>query len=196
MHLVFDIFQGIGVACAVGIRPFLPALVVGALGAGDVQIDFAHCSFSFLQSTPFLLGMVVGAIILALIERRLGSEKLEQGPVALLVAACSIALGALLFAGSLCRGGYVIWPGIIGGIVCAVIGIAATRPLLGRVRARLDSESVGALSLIAEATALIAAVLSVLLPPVGVIVLGLLVWLLVAGRGRDEQKYAGLRILR
>jgi hypothetical protein len=43
---------------------------------------------------------------------------------------------------------------------------------------------------------LAAAVLSVLLPPVGVIVLALLVWLLVAGRSRGEQKYAGLRILR
>jgi len=44
--------------------------------------------------------------------------------------------------------------------------------------------------------ALIAAVLSVLGPPVGVVVLGLLLWLLVAGRGREEQKFAGLRILR
>ena len=196
MHLVFDIFQGMGVAAAVGIRPFLPALAVGALGVGDVQIDFSHCSFSFLQSTPFLIGMAVGAIILALVERRLGSERLEQGPLALLIAAISVALGALLFAGSLCRGGYAIWPGLIGGVICAGIGILATRPLLARVRARLDSESTGALSLIAEAAALLAAVLSVVAPPVGVIVVGLLLWLLVAGRSRGEQKFAGLRILR
>jgi hypothetical protein len=196
VHLVFDIFQGMGVAAAVGIRPFLPALAVGALGVGDVQIDFSHCSFSFLQSTPFLIGMAVGAIVLALVERRLGSERLEQGPLALLIAAISVALGALLFAGSLCRGGYAIWPGLIGGVICAGIGILATRPLLARVRARLDSESTGALSLIAEAAALLAAVLSVVAPPVGVIVVGLLLWLLVAGRSRGEQKFAGLRILR
>jgi hypothetical protein len=42
----------------------------------------------------------------------------------------------------------------------------------------------------------LAAVLTVLLPPVGVVVLALLLWLLLAGRGRAEQKYAGLRILR
>jgi hypothetical protein len=30
----------------------------------------------------------------------------------------------------------------------------------------------------------------------GVILVAALVWLLVAGRGRSEQKYAGLRILR
>jgi uncharacterized membrane protein YgdD (TMEM256/DUF423 family) len=196
VHLVFDIFQGMGVAAAVGIRPFLPALAVGALGAADAQIDFSHCSFSFLQSTPFLLGMVVGVFALALLERSLGSERLERGPLALLLAGISIALGALLFAGSLCRGGYVIWPGLIGGALCAGIGILATRPLLARVRSRLDSEAVGALSLIAEAAALAAAVLSVLLPPVGVVVVGLLLWLLVAGRGRGEEKYAGLRILR
>ncbi len=39
------------------------------------------------------------------------------------------------------------------------------------------------------------AVLSVVAPPVGLIALVLLLWLLFAGRGRDEQKYAGLRIL-
>jgi len=196
VHLVFDIFQGIGVACAVGIRPFLPALAVGALGAGDVQIDFSNTSFSFLESTPFLIGMAVGALVLALLEYRLGSERLESGPLALLIAAASIALGALLFAGSLSRGGYAVWPGIVGGVICAGIGILATRPLLARVRARLDSDSAGFLSPFAEIAALIAAVLSVLGPPIGVVVLGLLLWLLVAGRGRDEQKFAGLRILR
>jgi hypothetical protein len=196
VHLVFDIFQGIGVAAAVGVRPFLPALVVGALAAGDIQIDFAHTHFSFLQGTPFLLVMVLGAVLVALVERRLGRERLERGAGALILAAAAVVIGALLFAGSLCRGHYAIWPGIVGGAICAVIGILATRPLLARVRARLDSESAAALPAFAEAGALVAAALSVLLPPVGVIVLALLLWLLIAGRGRDEQKYAGLRILR
>jgi hypothetical protein len=66
VHLVFDIFQGIGVAAAVGIRPFLPALGVGALAAGDVQIDFKHTDFSFLQGAPFLLVMVLGIVLVAL----------------------------------------------------------------------------------------------------------------------------------
>jgi len=38
--------------------------------------------------------------------------------------------------------------------------------------------------------------LSVVAPPFGVILLLALLWLLVAGRGREQQKYAGLRILR
>jgi hypothetical protein len=196
MNLVFDIFQGIGVAAAVGVRPFLPALAVGALGAGDVQIDFAHCDFSWLQEPPFLLAMAVCAIALAILELRMNPARLESGPVPLVIAGASVAIGALLFAGSLCRGGYVIWPGLIGGAICALIGIVATRPLVARARARLEGESTAPLSVYTEAFALVAAVLSILAPPVGIVVLGLLLWLLIAGRGRDDQKYAGLRILR
>ena len=124
MHLVFDIFQGIGVAAAVGIRPFLPALAVGALAAGDVEIHFDHTDYSFLQSAPFLLVMVVGAIAAGRCSSA-GSapERLERGPVAVGARrASSLALGALLFAGSLCRGHYAVWPGMIGGVICAAIG--------------------------------------------------------------------------
>jgi uncharacterized protein DUF4126 len=196
VHLVFDIFQGIGVAAAVGIRPFLPALVVGALAAGDVQIDFAHSDFSFLQHAPFLLVMVVGSILLSMLERRLSESQLERGPVALAIGGAAIAIGALLFAGALARGHYAWWPGIVGGVICAGVGILATRPLLARVRTRLDRDAVGALPVFTEAVALVGAALSVIAPPVGIVLLALLLWLLFAGRGRGEQKYAGLRILR
>jgi hypothetical protein len=196
VHLVFDIFQGIGVAAAVGVRPFLPALAVGGLAAADVQIDFAHTDFSFLQGLPFLFVMVIGAVLLALLERRVAREQLESGPRALVLAGIALAIGALLFAGSLCRGHYAIWPGLIGGVVCAAVGVAATRPLLARVRSRLDQETSAMLPVFTETAALLAAALSIVLPPFGVVVLALLLWLLIAGRGRGEQKYAGLRILR
>jgi hypothetical protein len=89
-----------------------------------------------------------------------------------------------------------VWPGFLAGVVCAGIGLMATRPLLERVRTRLDEQTAAMLPLFSESTALLAAVLTVLVPPVGVVVLALLLWLLFAGRGRSEQKYAGLRILR
>jgi Domain of unknown function (DUF4126) len=196
VHLAFDIFQGIGVAAAVGIRPFLPALVVGALAAGDVQIDFAHSSYSFLQAAPFLLVMVIGVALLGLVERQVARQSLSERPVSVGVAVCSLGLGALFFAGSLARGHYTWWPGLIGGVICAGIGVLATAPLLARVRGRLDADAAAALPLFSEVAALLSALLSVLLPPVGLVVLGLLLWLLWAGRRRDEQKYAGLRILR
>jgi Domain of unknown function (DUF4126) len=196
VHLVFDIFQGIGVAAAVGIRPFLPALVVGALAAGNVEIHFKHTDFSFLQSPGFLLALAVGAIVLSLAERRLPSNRLDTGPGLLVIAAVGVALGALLFAGSLARGHYAVWPGIVGGVVCAIVGVVATRPLLARVRARLDAAAAAAVPLYAEASGLLLAALSVLAPPVGPVALVLLLWLLVASRRRGELKYAGLRILR
>jgi hypothetical protein len=64
------------------------------------------------------------------------------------------------------------------------------------VRARLDSEAAGALPLYAEAAAVAAAGLSVLLPPLAVLVVAGLAWLLAGGRRRAGEKYAGLRILR
>lgn len=196
MHLAFDIFQGIGVAAAVGIRPFLPALVVGALAAADVQIDFAHSSYSFLQAAPFLLVMVIGVALLAMTERQVSREALAPRTVTIGVAAASLVIGALLFGGSLARGHYAVWPGLIGGVICAGVGILATAPLLARVRSRLDAEAAAALPLFSEVAALVAALLSVLVPPLGLVVLAALLWLLYAGRRREEQKYAGLRILR
>ena len=196
MHLVFDIFQGIGIAAAVGIRPFLPTLAVGALAAGNVELHFDHTKLAFLQSGPFLLGVVLLAILLALAERRFNVDRLEDGPGALVLAAASFALGALLFAGSLARGHYAVWPGVIAGIACAAVGILATRPLFARVRSRLDAASAAAIPVYAEGLAVGLAALSVVAPPVGPIALAALIWLIVAGRRRQGQKYAGLRILR
>ena len=196
MHLVFDIFQGIGVAAAVGIRPFLPALAVGALADANAEIHFKGTGFSFLQHVPFLLAMVICAIVLLLAERRLSSAQLERGAFGIILALASLALGALLFGGSLARGHYLVWPGIVGGVLCAAVAIAATRPLLTRVRARLDPGPAALLPAYGEVAAVVAAALSVVAPPVGVIVLLGLLWLLFAGRRREGQKYAGLRILR
>ena len=196
MHLVLDILQGVGIAVAVGIRPFLPALAVGALAAADVQIDFKGTDFSFLQSAPFLIAVLVAALAVVLLERRLGSEAIGRGPVVLVLGALALALGALLFAGALAQGHYASWAGLIGGVACAAFGALATRPLLGRVRARLDGEGASTVLVYTEGLALAIAVLSVLAPPAGLVSLALLVWLLLAGRRRQGQKYAGLRILR
>jgi hypothetical protein len=196
VHLVFDIFRGIGAAAAVGIRPFLPGLVVCALAAGSVAIHFKHTDYGFLQQAWFLLVLVAGAVALALGERRLGAPRLDSRPALVIVGVCSAAIGALLFAGTLRQGGYPGWPGLAGGVVCAAIGAAATRPLFARVRRRLDASAAAALPLYAEAIGLVLAALSVVIPPVGVVGLLALGWLLIASRRRAGEKYAGLRILR
>jgi uncharacterized membrane protein len=197
MTLVFDIFQGIGVAAAMGIRPFLPGLVAGALAAGDVELSFDHTHFHFLQQSPFLLVMVVLIIILSLVERRFASGgPRDSRPLAIVLALCGLALGALFCGGAIARSHHSEWIGVGAGIVCAAIGVAATQPLLARVRARLDAEASGVLPALVEGAAALAAALSIVAPPVGIILVAALLWLLLAGRGRSEQKYAGLRILR
>ena len=139
--------------------------------------------------------MVVAAIALAVAERRWGPRGSSAARLVVL-GVLALALGALFFAGSLAEDNYTSWPGLIGGVLCAAVGIAATRPLLARVRARLDRSTAATVPLYAEASAIVLAALSVVLPPVGIIALVLMVWLLIAGRRREDQKYAGLRILR
>jgi hypothetical protein len=196
LHLLLDILQGIGVAAAVGIRPFLPALAVGALAAANVEIHFNGTDYSFLQSAGFLVALAAAAIVLAVIERQLRRNVIDGRPYTLALGVIAAVLGALLFAGSLARGHYASWPGYIGGVACAVVGIAATRPLLARVRGRLDADAATIVPLYAEGTAVALAALSVVAPPAALLGLLLLVWLLLAGRRRAGQKYAGLRILR
>lgn len=199
MHLVFDILTGIGVAAAVGIRPFLAALVVAVLALAKVEIHFNGTSYSFLQRWPFLLALVVLAFVATVVERQIGRDRGFRSPEAIALALCALALGALLFAGLLSSRGtqhYVAWPGWIGGVLCAAIGLFATRPLFARARARLDAQAAGAVSLYAEGAAVLLAALSVIAPPIGLIGLLALGWLWLAGRRRTDQKYAGLRILR
>ena len=196
MHLAFDIFQGMGIAAAIGIRPFIPTLAVGALASASVQIHFSHSDYSFLQGLPFLLVVTVCAIAGAVAERQLGPEAVDRGPLAGVLTAAGLVLGALLFAGALAQHHHAAWPGWLGGVACAALGVAATRPLLGRVRARLDRQAASATILFAEATALVVGVLSAVAPPAGAVAVLLLLWLLLAGRRRQGQKFAGLRILR
>ncbi len=197
MRLAFDIFQGIGIAAAIGIRPFLPSLAAGALAAGGVELHFDHTSYSFLQSAPLLLAMVIGAVLLVVLDRGVWADRLHSGPLAAVLAAVSLGLAALFFAGSLVRDHHAAWPGWVAGVACAALALAATRPFLARVRARLDDGAAAlGVPLIADGVALATCVLAVVAPPVGLAALAWLVWLLVAGRGRGETKYAGLRILR
>lgn len=195
MHLAFDIFQGLGIAAAAGIRPFLPALVTGALAAGDIQIHFKHTDYSFLQGAPFLFSVLVVACLLVAAEWRWRALS-DRRPVAMALLIPSVGLGAILFAGALAQQEHTTWPGLVGGVFCALVGAAATVPLLRRARSRLDAEAAGATVLYAEGAAILVAGLSVLAPPIGPLALLALIWLALAGLRSGPRKYAGLRVLR
>jgi hypothetical protein len=193
MHYLLDLLQGLGIAAGIGIRPFLPTLLVGALAAANLGVDFSGTSFAFLEKPGFLLAVVVAVAVVGLIERRRGPE---LGGGIYVLAAIALALGALEASGSLADRSATWWPGIVAGIAAAALGFLAARSLFGRVRARLDAETAAALPLYAEAAAVAAAGLSILLPPLAVLVVAGLAWLLAGGRRRAGEKYAGLRILR
>ncbi|MEA2125985.1 MAG: hypothetical protein QOI80_2767 [Solirubrobacteraceae bacterium] len=196
MDTVLDILQAAGIGAAVGIRPFLPALLVGALAAGDLGVDFEHTDFAFLEKPAFLLVMLVGVVAFDLVRRRAGDDRLEAGSGLYLVGAIALIVAALEGAGSLADRDHPVVAGVIAAVVCAALAIAALPPLFTRVRLRLDASAAGLLPLYREGLALAVAGLSVLFPPLALIVVAGLVFLLSGGRRREGEKYAGLRILR
>ena len=196
MDYLLDLLQGLGIAAAVGIRPFLPTLLVGALAAGDIGIDFEGTDFAFLEQPGFLFGVLAAVMVFGFIDRRRGADTTGVDPIVAILIAISLVLGALLASGSIADHSADWYPGLIVGPLAAALGFAAARSLFGRVRARLDQEAAGALPLYAEGSALLAAGLSVLFPPLAILVAGALAWLLIGGRRRAGEKYAGLRILK
>jgi hypothetical protein len=191
MKLLLDILQGIGVSAAAGVRPFLPTLAAGVLASADVGVDFDHTAFAFLESPVFLL-----IVALVMVGTFLLRGRLDTPAGAAALSGIGIGLGALLFAATLDDRHAVWWPGLIAGLLCAALAGAAVRDLFTRTRARLDREAAAALPIYAEGAAVVLAALSILIPPVSVIAVGFLVWLLAGGRRREGEKYAGLRILR
>ena len=196
MDLAFDLLQAAGIGAAIGIRPLLPVLLVGALAAADLGVDFDGTDFAFLEEPPFLLGALGLLVAFDLVRRRGGEESFEVGPGLAAYGAVAVLLALLEGAGSMADRDNPIIPGLLIGAAGAVLGLLAIRPLFTRVRSRLDAGAASLLPLWREAIALVAAGLSVLFPPLAIVVIGALVWLLAGGRRRDGEKYAGLRILR
>lgn len=197
MDLVFAIAQGIGLAVACGVRPFLPALLAGALATANLfWIDFDHTDFSFLEQPAFLLAVLVGVVIVVLVERRRGTAAFEPGPLGAAVAGIGIGIGALLFAGSLADVGESAWPGLVGGLACAAVGQIAARGIFSGAAARLDAAARTALPAYADGTSLLIAAMAIVLPPLSIIALSFAVWIILRRRRRGGEKYAGLRVLR
>ncbi len=195
--LFFYIGLGLGLAIAAGLRPFLPALLAGALGSANaLGVDFTHSGYSFLESGWWLLAVTVALVAAWALQLRLGATRVEGGPVGAALAGLGVGVGAVLFAGTLGEHGDATWPGLVGGAAAALLAQAAARPLLARTRERLpDRGAREALTLYVEAAALVLAALVAVLHPLGYVALVPFAWLMGAGRRRDGERYAGLRIL-
>ncbi len=137
--LVFYIGLGLGLALAAGLRPFLPALLAGALASsGVLGVSFAHSSFDFLQAGWWLLAVTVAFVagvgaaaaaragrtpLCRTARRRTGGHWHRGGGVAVRRHArgawrCGLA-------------------GAAGGAAAAGLAQAGASPLLARARARL-----------------------------------------------------------
>jgi hypothetical protein len=207
MHgIFFDIGLGAGLAAACGLRPFLPVLLAGALASSKaLGVSFALDPYRFLQSGWWLLGVAVAFVLAYAVQLLLrkaptldpDAPRTRPDPLAAALAGVAYGTGALLFAGTLAAHKDASWPGLIGGLLAVWVAQGAVGPVIARARKRLpDRAAREALSVYLDAASLVFAGLVALLHPLGYVLLAALAWLLVSGRVRAGEKYAGLRILR
>lgn len=207
MDLLLVVLTAIGLGLAAGLRPFLPALLCGALAAGDLVLDFDATSLSFLEQPWFLVVVLALLAVGAALSRRQGAAALEAGPFGAATAGLSLGLGGALAAAAMDGGrrdllpadGVSAWAvGLPLGIACAALSAAAVRSLFARVRSRsgADEGVSNALPLYADGAALVTALAALAFPPLALVALGFLAWLLLGGRRREGERYAGLRVLR
>jgi hypothetical protein len=204
--IVFYIGLGAGLAAACGLRPFLPALLAGALASSSaLGVSFAHDPFRFLQDDWWLLVLTVALvlsyalqILLALAPTIDPSDRDQPvDPLGASLAGLGLGVGALLFAGTLAAHDDAWWPGLVGGFLVAGLAQRASWPVIVRARTRLsDRGAREALTLYLDAAALLLAALVAALHPLGYVAIAGLAWFAWRGRARGEEKYAGLRILR
>jgi hypothetical protein len=196
MHgIFFDIGLGLGLATACGLRPYLPALLAGALGsAAALDVGFGG-RFHFLQAGWWLVAAAVVFAATYLLALRVSAERF--GASSAMVAVHAIAVGALLFAGTLAHHHDAWWPGLIGGAAAAALARAAVVPLIEGARSRLEDRGAReAVTLYIDGGSLALAGLVALLHPLGYAAPLLVLWLLLRARSRAGAKYAGLRVLR
>jgi hypothetical protein len=192
MSVFLDTTTGMGLSGATGVRPYLPPLLAGVLARSDTGIDFDGTDWHFMESTAFLAAVVLLALIRYGVERSAPNRR----AVETFSGTMGLVLGALLFAGALADGGSASWPGLIGGAICAALGWRAVGDLVERARGRLESGAAALLSVYADVAALVLAAIAVFVPPASILIIGAFVLLLLGGRRREGQKYAGLRVLR
>jgi hypothetical protein len=205
--LVFYIGLGLGLALAAGVRPFLPALLAGALASAKaLGVTFGAGDFHFLQSGWWLLAVALALVLAYGAQMALGLDpaldpndraRRRNDPLAASLTGLAFGAGGLLFAGTLAAHHDASWPGVLAGFAAVALSQRVCAPLVVRTRARLsDRGAREAVTLYLDAAALLLAALTALLHPLGYVAVALFAWMWLRTRGRSREKHAGLRILR
>lgn len=202
MSTFTDIGQGAGLAASSGARPFLVVITTGVMANADAGVDFTGTDWSWMESWVFLGILAALYVVFWVMDReqkseliRPGGRAMEAGPAYPVL--CAIA-GALLFAGTLADAGHTTWPGLVAGAVGGFVGYLGLGLLFMRANQRLftTGDPGVLLGLGRDVLTIVLTVLSVLVDPVGYVVLAAALVLMLTARRREGEKYEGLRVLR
>lgn len=196
-----DIGQGSGLATTGGLRPLLPPIVVGVMARADAGVDFSGTDWSWMESWIWI-GILAALFVAGWLIDRSGTNLMRRNGAAPEAQAsypilCA-ASGALLFAGTLADGGHAAWPGLVAGALLGVVGYLSFSRLFMRANRRLAAagDPGTLLGLGRDLLAIALCVLCVLVGVVGYVVVVAALTVLFTARGREGEKYEGLRILR
>jgi hypothetical protein len=111
-------------------------------------------------------------------------------------------LGILACAAALNGADEAVWPALPVGVLGAGVAASVSRDVAAGAARRergaieADAQAPGALTALVVLAAALIAVLSLVAPPVGPVVLLALAWLALSRRRREDRKHEGLRVLR
>lgn len=126
------------------------------------------------------IGMVTGTT---------GLEGSARGRMTVLAAVIALAAGYI--AASIADGTAILsmlFCALFAGVACAVIS--------GVIAGATRRGGTAALALLTVFTALVIALISIIYPPVAIVLAVALIWLAISRRRRAARKHAGLRVLR
>ena len=159
------VITGLGLAGSAGLNAYVPLLVVGLLGRFDVV--HLEAPYDGLTSTPVLIVLGVLLAIELLADKVPGIDSVND----LVQTVVRPVAGALLFAGSIGIGTDLPpWVGLVAGLVTAGgvhVTKATARPVITVATAGTGGPVV---SMVEDATALVASLLAVLAPLLLVVV--------------------------
>ena len=188
MDLTTAIITALGLAGAAGLNAYVPLLVVGLLGRFEVIT--LPTSYEGITSTPVLVVLVVLLGVEFLADKIPAVDSAND----VIQTVVRPAAGALLAAGALGTGTDLPpWIGVVAGLLAAGsvhAGKAAARPVVN-----VATGGVGApvVSVLEDATSLVASVLAILAP---LLLLGLVVVLAVVARSWWRRRSAERRSAR